>query len=57
MEKAKSGVIGVFNGITRNVFMLGLVSMFTDVSSQMIFPLVPLYLVSVLGAGAIAVDI
>ncbi len=37
--------------------MLGLVSMFTDVSSQMIFPLVPLYLITVLGAGATAVGV
>ncbi len=46
-----------FSGITRNVVILGLVSMFTDVSSQMIFPLVPLYLTTVLGAGATAVGV
>ena len=48
---------GIFRGITRNVFLLGLVSLFTDLSSQMIFPLIPLYLVSVLGAGASVVGI
>jgi MFS family permease len=48
---------GLFAGIARNVLILGLVSMFTDVSSQMIFPLVPLYLTSVLGAGATAVGV
>jgi MFS family permease len=32
-----------------------LVSLFTDISSQMVFPLIPLYLTSVLGVGAIAV--
>jgi MFS family permease len=55
--KVKQGVRNIFAGITRNVLILGLVSMFTDVSSQMIFPLVPLYLISVLGAGASAVGV
>ena len=44
-------------GITRNVLILGFVSLFTDLSSQMVFPLIPLYLTSVLGAGAFAVGI
>lgn len=48
---------GIFRGITRNVFLLGLVSLFTDLGSQMVFPLIPLYLVSVLGAGASVVGI
>lgn len=48
---------GIFRGIARNVFLLGLVSLFTDLGSQMIFPLIPLYLVSVLGAGASVVGI
>ncbi|HUX48868.1 MAG TPA: MFS transporter, partial [Dehalococcoidia bacterium] len=48
---------GIFRGITRNVFLLGLVSLFTDLGSQMIFPLIPLYLVSALGAGASVVGI
>ena len=38
-------------GITRNVLVLGLVSLLTDVSSEMIYPLLPLFLVGVLGAG------
>jgi len=36
---------------------LGLVSLFTDLSSQMVFPLIPLFLTTVLGAGAYAVGI
>lgn len=44
-----------FNGITRNVVILGFVSLFTDLTSQMIFPLIPLYLTSVLGASAAVV--
>ncbi|MCX6667240.1 MAG: MFS transporter [Euryarchaeota archaeon] len=38
-------------GFTRNIIIVGFVSLFTDLSSQMIFPLIPLYLIS-LGAGA-----
>lgn len=49
--------IKIFNGITRNVFILGLVSLFTDISSQMVFPLIPLFLITVLGTGAYAVGI
>lgn len=41
----------MFRGITGNVFVLGLVSFFTDVSSEMIYPLLPLFLTGVLGAG------
>lgn len=37
-------------GITRNVAILGFVSFLTDVSSEMILPLLPLFLVNVLGA-------
>jgi MFS family permease len=41
----------MFSGITGNVLILGLVSLLTDVSSEMIYPLLPLFLTSVLGAG------
>ena len=40
-----------FLGVVPNVFFLGLVSMLTDVSSEMIFTLVPLFLSNVLGAS------
>ena len=36
-------------GFGRNVFFTGLVSFFMDVSSEMIYPLVPLFLANVLG--------
>ena len=39
-------------GFNPNVFFLGLVSLLTDVSSEMIFTLVPLFLANVLGAAA-----
>jgi MFS family permease len=41
----------LFEGINRNVFVLGVVSFLTDVSSEMVFPILPLFLTSVLGAG------
>lgn len=55
MNKDKQNQI--FKGITKNIFILGLVSLFTDLSSQMVFPLIPLFLTTVLGAGAYAVGI
>ena len=39
-------------GLNPNVFFLGIVSLLTDVSSEMIFTLVPLFLSNVLGAGS-----
>ena len=36
----------------RNVVALGIVSLFTDVASEMIYPLMPLFLSTVLGASA-----
>ncbi len=41
----------VFFGFGKNVFVTGLVSFFMDVSSEMIYPLVPLFLSSVLGVN------
>jgi len=38
-------------GFSRNVFFAGLVSFFMDVSSEMIYPLVPMFLASVLGVN------
>ena len=46
-----------FKGLTTNIFILGLVSLLTDLSSQMVFPLIPLFLTTTLGAGAYAVGI
>jgi MFS family permease len=46
-----------FFGLHHNVFFLGLVSLLTDTSSEMIFTLVPLFVTNVLGAGAMAVGL
>jgi MFS family permease len=40
-----------FRGLSRNIIIVGFVSLFTDLSSQMVFPVVPLFLLS-LGASA-----
>ncbi|MFQ6063309.1 MAG: MFS transporter [Methanosarcinales archaeon] len=37
--------------ITKNVFFLGMVSLLTDISSEMIIPLLPIFIVSRLGAS------
>jgi MFS family permease len=44
-------------GMHPNIFFLGLVSLLTDTSSEMIFTLVPLFVLNVLGAGALAVGL
>lgn len=40
----------VFSGLKRNVVITGIVSFFMDMSSEMVYPLVPLFLANVLGA-------
>ncbi|HEY5974578.1 MAG TPA: MFS transporter [Geobacteraceae bacterium] len=42
---------GWLRGIGGNVLVLGLVSLLTDISSEMIYPLLPLFLTVTLGAG------
>jgi MFS family permease len=37
-------------GLKKNVFWLGLVSLFTDISSEMVYPLVPIFATTILGA-------
>ncbi len=44
-------------GLNRNVVLLGVVSFLTDVSSEMIFPLIPVFLTSVLGAPVAVVGL
>ena len=41
----------IYFGFGKNVFIAGLVSFFMDVSSEMIYPLVPLFLTNVLGVN------
>jgi len=46
-----------FFGLHRNVFFTGLVSLFMDISSEMVYPLVPLFLTGVLGTTKTTVGI
>jgi len=48
---------GFISGIGRNVFFAGLVSLFMDVSSEMIYPLLPLFLTGVLGTTKTTVGV
>lgn len=43
--------------ISRNIFFLSWVSFFLDLSSEMIFPILPLFLASVLGANMAAIGL
>lgn len=45
------------NKLFRNIIFLGLVSFFADISSEMVYPLIPLYLTSALGATPVLVGI
>jgi len=40
-----------------NIVLLGLVSMFIDMSTEMVYPLIPLYLTSALGAAPSVVGV
>ena len=43
--------------IPRGIWVLGFVSMLMDISSEMIHALLPVYLVTVLGASALTVGV
>ena len=43
--------------LTRPIWLLGWVSLFTDMASEMIYPLLPLFLTSVLKAGAMSLGV
>lgn len=49
MQKKDSGM--------RNIVVLGLISCFADISSEMVYPIVPLYLTAVFGATPVLVGI
>jgi MFS family permease len=44
-------------GLSRPVWLLGWVSFFTDMASEMVYPLLPLFLTQVLGTGAMSLGI
>jgi MFS family permease len=44
-------------GLPRGVWLLGWVSFFTDMSSEIVYPLLPLFLTQALGAGAMSLGL
>jgi len=50
-------ILNRFKGISGTVFALGFVSMFMDISSEMVHSLLPLFLVSVIGAGVSSIGL
>jgi len=50
LPAAPSARDSVVPGVERNVFRLGIVSFLTDISSEMIYPLVPIFITETLGA-------
>ncbi|OGW94530.1 MAG: hypothetical protein A3I73_06280 [Omnitrophica bacterium RIFCSPLOWO2_02_FULL_45_16] len=41
---------GIFKGLNKNIIVLSVTSFFTDISSEMLYPIIPIFLTSVLGA-------
>ncbi|HEY0365499.1 MAG TPA: MFS transporter [Pyrinomonadaceae bacterium] len=54
-KKGLSGLWGRYRGLPRNVFAIGLVSLLNDASSEIIYPLLPIFLAISLGASARAI--
>src|SRR5438046_2861815 len=48
---------GAISTLPRPVWQLGWVSLFTDAGTEMIYPLLPVFLSSVLGAGAVSLGV
>jgi hypothetical protein len=42
----------IFGNLPKNIVSMGWVSFFTDVSSEIIYPLLPIFLTSVSGSGS-----
>jgi len=47
----------MYHFLMLNIFFLGLISFFTDLSTEMVYPLIPLYLVGTFGATHVLVGI
>ena len=45
------------HGISKNVFVLGLVSFFNDIASEMIYPIIPIFLTGLLGVPVAIVGV
>jgi MFS family permease len=54
---ARSGSEGLLSGLTRNTALLALASLFADISTEMLYPVLPIYLTQTLQAGGSAVGL
>jgi MFS family permease len=54
-DKSRNG--SLFFGIKKNIFFLGLVSFLTDISSDMVYPLLPVFLTEVLHSSKVFVGL
>jgi MFS family permease len=55
--KANNKQTKFFSGLTRNTFLLALTSLFADISSEMLYPILPIYLTQTLKASGSIVGI
>src|SRR6266850_7721321 len=56
-DKGLLGLLGRYRTLPRNVYAIGFVSLLNDASSEIIYPLLPVFLSSVLGASASAIGV
>ena len=56
-DEVSPGLWGRYRQLPRNVVSISVVSLLNDVSSEIIYPLLPIFLTSTLGASAKAVGI
>jgi MFS family permease len=54
---ARSGSEGLLAGLTRNTVLLAFASLFSDVATEMLYPVLPIYLTQTLKAGGTAVGL
>src|SRR5688572_6846801 len=57
LDEGFSGLWGRYRKLPRNVVAISLVSLLNDVTSEIIYPLLPIFLTSTLGASAKAIGI
>ncbi|RZN34314.1 MAG: MFS transporter [Methanosarcinales archaeon] len=57
MKQTKHFRARLMKGVGANIVILGMVSLFTDLGSQMVFPLIPLFLTTTLGASMFVVGL
>src|SRR5665647_1946902 len=54
---AKSVTKGYFRGLSRNTFLLAVASLFADISTEMLYPILPIFLTQTLHASGSVVGI